>query len=141
MNIVPFKAEHLDELVVQPAQRHLDDWVANANYKALEGPHAFSAINDAGECVFCGGVTEVWPDRAQAWAIIAEGAGALMPRITKATRRLMDLVPWRRIEITVDCEFPQGHRWARLLGFTLECERMVAYTPDGRDSALYARIK
>ena len=141
MIIVPFKAEHLDELVVQPAQRHLDGWVANASFGALEGPHAFSAFNDAGECVFCGGVTEVWPNRAQAWSVISGSAGKLLPRITRATRRYMELVPWRRIEITVDCEFPQGHRWARLLGFELECERMAAYTPDGRDSALYARVR
>lgn len=140
MNIVPFKAEHLDELIVQPAQRHLDGWVANANYKALEGPHAFSIFNED-KCVFCGGVAEIWPGRAQAWSVMAQDAGKIMARITRSTRRLMDLVPWRRIEITVDCEFPQGHRWARLLGFHLECERMTAYTPDGRDAALYARVR
>ena len=42
--------------------------------------------------------------------------------------------------MTVDCEFEQGHRWAKMLGFTMEAERMRAYRPDGGDVALYARV-
>ena len=32
------------------------------------------------------------------------------------------------------------NRWAKLLGFKMEAERMEAYEPDGRSSSLYARI-
>jgi len=48
--------------------------------------------------------------------------------------------PWRRIEMAVDCEHASAYRWAQRLGFACE-GRMRAYTPDGRDSFLFARIK
>ena len=42
--------------------------------------------------------------------------------------------------VTVDVDFPEAHRWAKMLGFKMEAERMEAYAPDGRACSLYARI-
>jgi len=55
-------------------------------------------------------------------------------------KRFLDGCYLHRIEMTVDCDFPQGHRWAKMLGFTMEAERMRGYRPDGGDCALYARL-
>lgn len=140
MKVVPFKKEHLDGLLVQPAQKHVQEWVKTVNYGVLEGPSAYSVFEN-GECLGCGGLTEVWPGRAQIWSILSAGAGKHLTAITKITKRVLNISPWRRIEATVDCDFEQGHRWVRILGFTLEAERMTAYMPDGKDVALYARIR
>lgn len=140
MIVEPFKAEHLEGIELQPAQKDALHWIPAEQYKALEGPTAFSLFSD-GECVACVGAVEMWQGRAQVWTIVSNRAGKDMKSVTKVIKRMLTIAPWRRIEATVDCEFEQGHRWMRLLGFTLEIERMVAYLPDGRDAAQYVRIR
>jgi len=75
-----------------------------------------------------------------AWAFIGDIGPSTFLQVHRAVKQFLDECYVDRIEMTVDCDFPQGHRWARLLGFEMEAERMRRYTPDGRDCALYARL-
>jgi hypothetical protein len=139
MIVVPFKREHLKSLVVQQRQRHLAEMLTDEVMVAIENSMSFSAM-DGDDVLICCGMMEVAPGRALAWAYLSDNVGTRLVSVSRAIRRYMRIASYRRIEMDVDCEFPQAHRWAKLLGFEMECERRRSFTPDGRDCALYARI-
>ena len=133
--VVPFAHEHLAQINVQPAQR--------AGYEAasplLNGP-AYTALVD-GKPVACAGVVEMWPQRGYAWALLDRDAGRHLLTLTREIRARLDGLGFRRIEIAVDAGFAAGVRWARMLGFTCETPSpMRAFTPEGRDCYLFARV-
>lgn len=140
MILAPYKAEHLLAMRLQPGQEHCLPYVTEDYAKALEGEFAFTALVD-GEPVAVGGVHEVWANRALAWTFIDGRAGKHFLGLHKLVKEILDLVPYRRVEAETSCDFPQGHRWLKMLGFELEAERMRAFRVDGGDSALYARVK
>lgn len=139
IEVVPFKAAHLAAITLQDAQANLSDWVTVDQGLSLEEHNSYTALYQ-GQPVAAAGVINQWFGRATAWAFVGDvGPGVFLP-VHRAVKRFLDGCYTQRLEMTVDCDFPQAHRWARMLGFTMECERMRCYTPDGRDSALYARI-
>ena len=75
------------------------------------------------------------------WALISTGVTARnFAALHAQAKRFLDGLPFDRIETGVDCDFPQGHRWMKALGFTMESPRMRKFQ-NGRDHALYARVK
>ena len=140
MKIIPFKAEHLEEIKLQGAQAYLSDWVTQDQGKALEALRSCSAVDDDGVIIAAAGLVPQWKDRAVAWAFLSDTGPTNFMKIHKAIMREMVDSGFRRIEITADCDHPNAHRWAKLMGFKLEAECMEAYLPDGRSSSLYARI-
>ena len=140
MIVVPFERWHLERMVIQQRQQGLEHLLTNDVYSVLVGCHSYSAL-EGEEVLACAGVREVAPGRAAAWAYISQDVGRRMRGVTRAVKGFLDLSQFRRIEMDVDCEFPQAHRWARMLGFEMECERRRSFTPDGRDCALYAMVR
>ena len=141
MRIEQFKPEHLTELLLQPSQAMMQPVLSQRDYGtalASAGP-AYTVIIDD-NVVACLGIIPQWEGRAIAWGLIGSEAGKEFYAIHKAVKRFLDLQDYRRIETAVSSDFEQGHRWAKLLGFENE-GTMRAYTPDGRDCDLYARIK
>jgi len=134
--------EHIRLLQVQPEQKPEYDYMisAGAEVAAAQRGMAFSGWLGV-KCVAAGGVFPQWPGHGIAWLLLSPEAAPEMLRLTRFTKGLFAVQPFRRISITVACDFTAGHRWAKLLGFRLECERMVGYDPAGRDSALYALIR
>jgi hypothetical protein len=140
MKIIPYQAEHVLSLQLQAGQRDLWPYVTPEYARFLEGEYSFTAM--VGDKVIAvGGVALLWENRGLAWTLIDRDAGAHFTELHKAAKRVLDLVPYRRIEADVACGFPQGHRWVRMLGFTLEAERMRAFRADGGDSALYSLVR
>ena|SRR3990167_4151730 len=136
----PFEAEHVAQLDVQPAQQRMLAYLPPALLPVLEQRWSNTIFKD-GRPVLCGGVIEQWPGNAILWSFVGSG---LTPGEFIAVHRLVagfvkDL-PFRRVEMHVDADFPQAHRWARMLGFICEAPRMRAFLLDGRDGALYARV-
>lgn len=143
MRVYPFRAAHLDNLLLQPAQEFLRDWMqANQGIgKAYESGYAFSLLDDEAETLACAGLIEVWPGRASAWALMSANlGGAGMLRVVKAIRREFELQKYERIEAYVDHDFEQGHRLMRLLGFTNETPNGMRKFTLGRTNDLYARV-
>ena len=142
MKIIPFEAHHLLDVDLQDSQTYLSQWINEAQAKEIEATEcAFTGVNEDGSLMGCAGVMNIWHGRAQGWAYISKKAeGRSFIKVHKAVSRFFDACYIKRVEITVDCNFEQGHRWAEMLGFTMEAERMTAYRPDGGDCALYARI-
>lgn len=140
MIIVPFKPEHLANIMLQPSQMVFQPTLQDPQYGqmlATAGP-AYAAVE--GDAVFaCAGLIPQWENRAVAWALISSAAGRHFTIIHRAVLRTFELHPFRRIETGVNADFEQGHRWLRMLGFQRE-GRMRAYTPDGHDCDLYARV-
>jgi hypothetical protein len=141
MRILPFEPDHLKQLLLQPSQAMMQPLLDSPTYaQSLKdaGP-AYSAVD--GDVVFaCAGFIPQWEGRAVAWALVSSEAGMRFVGITRAVRRALQLHPFRRVETAVTHDFPQGHRWAQMLGFTRE-GLMRSYTPDGRDCDLYARVQ
>ncbi len=140
MTIVPYQADHLMELKLQTGQGHCLPFVTRSHAEALQDEYAFTALVD-GHPIAVGGVKELFPGRALCWAFIGKDSGPHFPALHKAVKTVLDFVPYRRLEADVACEFEQGHRWAKMLGFTMEAERMVAHRIDGGDNSLYARVR
>jgi hypothetical protein len=141
MKIVPFEPNHLERLLLQPSQAIMQETLTRPEYaKSLyEAGPAYSLVD--GDAVFASmGLIPQWEHRAIAWGLIAKEAGPHFRTIHKAVLRTMEIHPYRRIETSVACDFEQGHRWARMLGFERE-GRMRAFTPDGHDCDLYGRIQ
>lgn len=140
MRIVPFEPNHLNRLLLQPSQAIMQPTLSNPEYAVSlykAGP-AYSLV-DGDAVLATAGLIEQWEGRAVGWALISAESGAHFLKIHKAVLRTMTIHPYRRIETAVACDFPQGHRWANMLGFERE-GRMRSYTPDGRDCDLYSRI-
>ncbi len=80
--------------------------------------------------LMCAGLIEMWPGRAQAWALLSADIRLNLLALTRVAAIYLDNCPYHRVEA--------GVRWAELLGFRRE-GRMVKYGPDQADHWLYAR--
>lgn len=140
MIVIPFKKEHIDRLVLQEKQKGLEHLQTGEMFRSLENEASYTVTDDE-EVLCCAGVVAMTEGRCIAWAYLAEGLNHRMVYVTRAVKRYLKLAPFFRIEMHVDCDFDEAHRWAKMLGFEMECERMRAFTPDKRDCALYAMVK
>lgn len=140
MKIVSFEAAHLNGLRLQPAQRDMARYMSQTYGAALaQSGDAFSAIKGR-RVLGCAGIELIWENRGIAWSLLGDVTATEMLAIHRRVAAFLEGQPLRRIEMTVDCGHAPGHRWARMLGFQHE-GKLQAYTPDGRDCDLYARIK
>jgi hypothetical protein len=99
---------------------------------------AWTAVVD-GEPIGCGGTMQQWPGRHIAWAYLGQKTGPHMLAITRAVRKHLDTVKGR-VELTVRCDFNAGHRWAEMLGFSIECPILERYGPEGEQHTSYVRF-
>jgi hypothetical protein len=137
--VVPFKVEHLSGFIPQKMQAREFDIFGADCYKAAEEGFSFSLLVDE-KCVACAGISEIWASRGHAWALISADAGKHFILVTRAVKRAISVSGFDRIEMDVSCDFPEAHRWAKLLGFTCEVARREKFLPDGTAMALYARV-
>ena len=140
MLVVPYRPEHLTLMRVQPAQAYMRPFIEVGDYAdALAASPAYTGMIGE-QPVVCAGIILQWEGRAFAWALVSEDCCAHLFAATRAVARFLALRDERRIETTVRSDFAEGARWARMLGFERE-GKMRAYSPDGRDYDLYARIR
>ncbi len=140
VSFVPLESWHFDAIELQDAQRDLRPMLNLADYRRdlLRRSVAFTAIDDG--VIAIAGLATAWPGRDVAWSLLSNCGSFRFLAIHRAVQVFMDDRPTRRIEMTVDVSHDSARRWARLLGFQEE-GLMQAYTPDGRDAILYARVR
>jgi RimJ/RimL family protein N-acetyltransferase len=141
MIVERLRPEHIVSVNLQPAQARVAGVISFQYAEHLcTLPGVGWAVTDGDTALACGGIVEVWPNRAQSWALFS---AEVLPRF-RAVHRLVTNVlndaPWRRIEMDVDAEHAAGFAWATRLGFQNEGLRRK-YTADGRDVFLFARVK
>jgi len=138
--VVPFRRWHLSWLIDAgpPASGVQVQGLDMVRY--LESQHSWTVLHD-GTPLLCGGLILQWPGRYTGWAYLNQLTAAHMVYVTRRTRRWLASVKGR-IEITVRRDFPQGHRWAQLLGFVVENQPGIleAYGPEGEDHVAYVRM-
>ena len=143
IQIVKFRAAHLQWLELQQAQAYLSAEIAKPEHGAMieQAGNAFTAM--AGDTVVgCAGTAEIWQGRSVAWALISREAGRHMVAIHRAVAGYLSAAKCRRIEAWVDEGFGPGMRWLELLGFTCETPLpMRGFRPDGGACLLFSKVK
>lgn len=141
MYVVPYRSFHPSALTIQSGQAYMADFLKPEYCKALENAGPAYTVMDDNSVVACGGLAEQWSTRAIAWSLISENiSGLKFARLHKMVFRFLEVQDYPRIEMTVDHDFENGHRWAKLLGFKWE-GLMKKYNPTGSDCDLYARVR
>ena len=139
MRVVPFQAAHLDGLLLQEAQRGMKVYLSSDYGRILEqAGQAFTAVKDD-RVLGCAGIEIVWENRGVAWSLLGPITPFELLAVHRHVAAFLESQRLRRIEMTVDAGHVAGQRWASMLGFQFE-GTLRAYTPDGRDCHLYARI-
>lgn len=137
--VIPYQPQHLFDIDLQGPQKLLGDWITPEQAQNLTGKQSFTGLHN-GQPIICAGVAEVWHGRFLTWAYVDSRAGRCFMDIHHAVRSFLNTFNGERVEAFVDCDFVNGHRWVKALGFKLEAERMVRYLPNGKDCSLYARV-
>lgn len=134
----PFAPEHLAALPFDDAWKLLSSGAAEelAKHPAFTG-----RLN--GRVVGCAGVHPfLWDGRWNAWAFLTDETGPHMLQITRFVRFVLANFPVPRLEAHVRAGFPQGVKFARALGFTLETpEPMRHWAADGTHAYQFARTE
>lgn len=138
----PFRGGHLRFLKPQAAQRpEHHTLLSSGAAERLESPLAMTAWRDLLP-VAAGGLIQLWPHRAVAWAILSQDAGPSMVTLVRKALRVVELSPYQRVEFTVAEGFVQGHRLAQLLGALSETpEAMRHFGFNGGSESMYSLCK
>lgn len=100
---------------------------------------AWTAERD-GKVIGCGGLLEMFPTQALAWALLSRPMGNAMVAVTRQARRAMAEAQWPRVEALVRADWPEALEWAAVMGM-----RQAAYLrrwgPMGVDHVLYEVIR
>lgn len=140
---VSFKAEHLLALTKEPGNKALEAWFTNGLVYQLEKSEAATFIRN-GHVQMCGGINPYWNGRGQLWTVFSENIRRdFVPTFRAIKRWLKHQIEnnYERIELSIDCDFPQGKRRAALLGFIMECELARKFLPNGKDCSLYSLVR
>lgn len=141
IEVVKLKPEHVVEIQTEHSDAFLRSYFEAGYPEILANlPESYAVLVD-GRPVCCAGLSEFWPGRAEAWAMVSRHAGPYFLAIHRRAKAYLEKSPMRRIEASVDASFEVGHRWVRALGFKLEAPHRPGYRVDGGDCALYARVR
>lgn len=132
---------------IQPEQREgLAKWGSYEAGKALLDLGGGETVRCAEtiQILCCAGVCRKYPQSnavGLAWAFFVENVGSRMVPITRRVRQYLHEQHrnFNRIEMICDPEFKIIPRWAKLIGMTLEHERLRGFGPEGEDQSLWAR--
>lgn len=141
IQVVKYKAEHSKRIAGLKRYDAFRDIFTDEFFVKLEENPSVSTILVDGEAILFGGATEFRPGRAEVWAFTHPDCSKHFLAVHRIVKSYLSMLPIRRLEAAVECSFEKGRRWVAALGFKLEAERMEAFLPDGKDCALYARVK
>lgn len=139
--VVPFKSEHLQELLKEDAVAYLRPFFSEDTTKDMERSIHINSIEMNGKIVFSGGVSVYWEGRGEAWAFFDSTCRRNFVPVFRTVKAWIDSCPIKRIEAAVDVSDLTAHRWVQLLGFKMEAPFMKSFRPDGGDCSLYSKVK
>lgn len=138
--IVPFRSWHYEWLVEQgPAADQIGAiQMTPEALRFVEQNNTWTGVVD-GDPICCAGTWRQWADRHVAWAYLGDHCGPHMRWITNAVLENISRIKGR-IELTVRADYEAGHRWAKMLGFSVETPLLAQYGPEGEDHVGYVRV-
>lgn len=137
----PCKQAHLGLIRPQPHDRALlASYMAPEFKQILDSSFGISAWAGS-RPLAAAGIIPMHAHCALGWAMLGADAGPYLRDITRAVRKALDESHYPRIEMRVIYDFEEGHRWAKLLGFSVDAPRMRSSGARGEDETLYARVK
>jgi hypothetical protein len=140
MSVVPFDKEHFYLIHPQLAQANVTTYITDDTWEQLPKQTSFS-YEIEGQKLAIGGWIEISKQRALVWAYVHADIKNKLAFLHKEILKTLSQLPYDRLEMEVDYDFKQGHRWAKLLGFQIETEKARYYRPDGKDATIYVRYK
>lgn len=139
MKLIPIETAHFYMIELQERQSMFQEALKDSDYQQLlKKSDGYSLINGL-DCLMMAGVIDAEYGRGISWCFLSKDAYKHMRVITNHVRFYLDNSNYNRIETTVETDFEQGHRWAKMLGMTKECD-MKNYC-NGKSHSLYARYK
>lgn len=138
--VVPFKAWHFGAITrASPVSDGSKvGWLSPTQLEYMERGNSRTGFVD-GEAIGCAGLVEQWPGRYVAWTYLRLDAGKHMRWVTREVCKGLNS-QIGRLEMTVRADFPQGQRWAEMLGFHVEAPLLKEYGPEGEDHVGYVRF-
>ena len=136
-----FRAYHVEEMELDDEERERVQ-KGRRRFLAIEAEQSAYTIFDENHPIMVGGAVTLWGENKALWGLFSQkcnGSGMLFA--TRATKRFIAGLLFRRLESHVRCGFQQGERLNKLLGFTLECERMRCFLPDGGDASMWVIVR
>ena len=143
IKVIPFEPEHI--MGMEPL---MDDACTKAMMQSIEylqalkrlGP-AYSGFTDDGKCVGAAGVKQINAKTYEGWALLAVDSKQHIKSILRAVelfvQNFFDYDVADRFQATVKMNFPQGHRFAKLLSF--KPEGILHNYDQNEDYMMYAR--
>lgn len=133
---------HLEYIDVQDEQRVDKAVMLKTDYAEIACSYIALSAWVGNECVGAAGLVKIYPHRAVAWALLSRNIGMALVPATRKIKRVLELEPIARIEMTVAVGFKAGHTWARMVGMKLETpEPLRKHGAQGEDEMLYARVR
>jgi hypothetical protein len=140
MTVRRFQREDLQWLRQQPGHEHLRQISDDEINRMADSLDCFSVIAKDGRVLLIGGFTAYWTGRYEAWATLNKNCRREFVGINRVVKAHLKKCRYRRVEASVEVDFEMGHRWVKALGFKLEAKRLRAFSPNGADCSLYARV-
>lgn len=115
----PFLSPDLSELLVQGRHQAIRDEIVESGVAGLlEGPFSWTALDNGRPIACCGIFCQKYRPRRPglAWAFLAPDLRRHMLSVTRHVRIALAACP-RPVLAEIDAGFPEGVRWASLLGF------------------------
>jgi len=140
MSVVVFHKDHFYEIFPQLAQMNVQEYITDETWENLPKKTSFTYEAD-GKKLAVGGWIEISKHRATLWAYLHKDIKNRLAIIHRIIEKTIADLPYNRLELEVDYDFKQGHRWAKMLGFEVETEKAKWYRPDGKDATVYVRYK
>lgn len=141
VSVEPFKTEDAFTLLEDPRLAHVRAYMTEERMAHLETNNLSFSLKRDGKLLCIAGIAPLWPNVGEGWAIFAKDVKENFLEIHKIVKKFIKESDFNRVQMTVKFGFYEGHRWARLLGFELECPRMKHYLPTGEDVSMYVVIK
>lgn len=148
IEIRPFRAEDMLYVIehgikeVGLKSQATKELVKAAEEREKSGTCITGRVN--GEIIGVAGIDPIWEGVGEIWMMLTPYVDKNIKEVYKCIRegikKLIDECKLRRVESYGRVDFPQCHVLFKHLGFKVEGKK-EAYTPDGVDCVMYAKVK
>lgn len=144
IKVIPFEPEHIYGIDPLISDGELKELCQNIEYlKGLQklGP-CYTGYTKEGKVVGAAGVRQLNAKTYEGWAILAKDSKPYAKSIIRAVdlfiKNMFEFDAADRFQATVRMDFAEGHRFAKILGFTPE--GILKNFEFGKDFMMYSRI-